>query len=213
MLIPLGWDSRRALANLLMVQAWIPFPRYFFSYNSPSWSVSTEFFFYLIFPFLIYQWGKTWLVKLLVSGAIVIALISLSNLLQLPGYVSMNDGITRSALLYIHPASRIFEFIFGICVASYWRKQVGRVQWSEFRATLYEIGVILLAGASIHFISPLAVWVDKTWAGPATSEWLYSSGSMFAFGLLQLRHSETAGPTASGRGRVAAPPTEWDRAP
>jgi len=150
-----------------------------------SWSISTEFFFYLAFPFLIYQWEKTWLVKLLISGIIVVLAIFATNILKLPPYVYLNDAyISSTALLYIHPVTRIFEFIFGICVATYWRKQVASTQWSEPRATLYEIGVILLAVSSMHFISPLANWVGTTWAGSASSTWLTVSGSMFAFGLL-----------------------------
>lgn len=197
-LLSLEWDYKTGFANLFMVNAWIPFPIYFFSYNSPSWSISTEFFFYLAFPLLIYQWNKTWLVKLLVSGAIVVALISVSNMLKLPGLVSIDDkGVTLSALLRIHPASRIFEFVFGMCVATYWRKQVGFVQWSESRATLYEAGAILLAGAFMYFTVPLSKWIGKTWAGSAASAWLGSSGSMLAFGLLIYV-------MAMGRGRIAA---------
>lgn len=49
-LLSLDWDSPIALTNLLMINAWIPYQDYFFSYNSPSWSVSTEFFFLLGFP-------------------------------------------------------------------------------------------------------------------------------------------------------------------
>lgn len=196
-LLSLSWNNKIGISNLLMVNAWIPFPTYFFSYNSPSWSISAEFFFYLAFPVLIYQWDKTWQVKLLVSGAIVVLLIVVSSLLQLPpSYSSMNDGVTRFALLYIHPVSRIFEFTFGIFVVFYWRKKVGNVQWSKSCASLYEIGVILLAGASLHFIPLWAKWVGKTWLGLSVTEWLYGSGSMFSFGLLIYV-------IAMGRGRIA----------
>lgn len=197
-LLSLEWDNKTGLANLFMVNAWIPFPIYFFSYNAPSWTISTEFFFYLAFPFLIYKWHKTWLIKLLVSGSIVIALISISNMLQLPTYVSINDeSITRTALLKIHPVTRIFEFIFGMYVSTYWRKQVGCVQWSESRATLYEIGAILFAGSCMYFTGPLSKWVGNTWAGSATSDWFARSGSMLAFGLIIYI-------MAIGRGRIAA---------
>jgi hypothetical protein len=167
-----------------MIHAWIPFPSYFFSYNSPSWSISTEFFFYLAFPFLISQWDKTWLVKLFFSGILVALLILVSNLWQLPEYNSINDDIiTSTALLYIHPISRVFEFIFGIFIASCWRKKVGKVHWSENQASFYEIGVIFLVGLSLHF-APFTEWLSKSWSGSSALEWLNGSGSMFAFGLL-----------------------------
>lgn len=196
-LFSLRWDYKAGIANLLMVHAWIPFPRYFFSYNNPSWSISTEFFFYLAFPFLIYQWEKTWRVKLMISGIIVALMILASNVLHLPSYKSLDDAdITIEALLFIHPASRIFEFILGIGVASYWRKQAGNTQWSKSRATLYEIGAVLLVAASMHFIFPLETWIHLQW-GAAAASWLQSSGSVFTFGLLIYV-------IAMGRGRISA---------
>jgi peptidoglycan/LPS O-acetylase OafA/YrhL len=196
-LLSLRWDYKTGLANLLMVNAWIPFKGYFFSYNQVSWSISTEFFFYLAFPLLIHQWEKTWAIKLLVSGGIVVSLISLSNRLQLPEFTWSYEGITRTSLLYIHPASRIFEFIFGIAVFFYWRKNTDGMRWSQSRASLYEIGAILLAGLSMHYVAPFAAWVKNTWAGPAASTWLHGSGSMIFFGLLIYI-------MAIGRGRVSA---------
>ncbi len=46
--------------NLLLVQAWIPIEKIFFSYNPVSWSISTELAFYLAFPVLIRNWERTW---------------------------------------------------------------------------------------------------------------------------------------------------------
>jgi len=196
-LLSLSWDYKTGLSNILMVNAWIPYPAYYFSYNSPSWSISTEFFFYLAFPFLIYKWDKTWLIKLLISGAIVVLLILVSNILKLPSYVSIkDDDITNTALLYIHPASRIFEFVFGIYIASLWRKKVDGIQWSRSRATFYEVGVIFLVGISMHFAF-WAKWIIGALLGLPASTWFGASGSMFAFGLLIYV-------IAIGRGRVSA---------
>lgn len=121
------WVNEIALANLLMVQAWLPLSSYYFSYNAVAWSVSTEFFFYLVFPILIYKWNKSWLLKLIFSGGILISLIVFSNLLKLPDYGSPLVGsngllVTSHGLLYINPLSRIFEFIFGMCVAHAWSR-------------------------------------------------------------------------------------------
>jgi len=195
-LLSLDWSFKRGLANLFMISAWIPLPRYFFSYNAPAWSISTEMFFYLAFPLLIYRWEKTWLVKLVTSGIIVLSLILVSKWLHLPFYSSINDGLTIDALVYIHPLSRIFEFIIGIFVAFYWRKHVPHVKWSESRASVYEAGVICLAAISMHYY-PLAKWISGTWLGLPAAKWLYSSGSMLAFGLLIYI-------IAIGRGRITA---------
>jgi len=196
-LLSLDWEYKTGIANLLMVNAWIPYPIYYYSYNSPSWSISTEFFFYLAFPFLIYRWQKSWQVKMLVSCLIFAFLITFSNLLKLPAQPSMeNQGITRFALFYIHPISRIYEFIFGMVVATSWLKWVEHTRWSVPRATLYEIGAILLAVTVMHFNIPVANWVGSTWLGTGTSQWLSVSGIMFVFGLLIYV-------MAIGRGRIS----------
>jgi hypothetical protein len=82
-------------------------------------------------------------------------------------------------------------------VASLWRKQVKETQWSESRATLYEIGAILLAVTSMHYTYVLTRYVGSTWLGPGTSYWLAESGVMFFFGLLIYI-------MAIGRGRISA---------
>ena len=197
-LLSLDWEYKTGIANLLMVNAWIPYPIYYYSYNSPSWSISTEFFFYLAFPLLIYRWRKNWPIKILVSCLIFVFLIALSNLLKLPAQPSMeNQGITRFALFYIHPISRIYEFIFGMLVATFWLKRVERAQWSISRATLYEVGAVLLTITTMHFNIPLAKWIGSTWLGTGTSQWLSVSGIMFVFGLLIYV-------MAIGRGRISA---------
>ena len=48
-----SWDhTPRFLTNLTMLQSWVPDPGWYFGFNGVSWSISTEFFFYLAFPFL-----------------------------------------------------------------------------------------------------------------------------------------------------------------
>lgn len=39
--------------NLSLTHSFIPYVDYFFSFNSPSWSISNEVFFYVLFPFVI----------------------------------------------------------------------------------------------------------------------------------------------------------------
>src|SRR3954465_3656973 len=64
------------VANLLLLQAWVPSDKVYFGYNAVAWSLSCEVFFYLAFP---------WLVKAIASmstrsqqvliGAVVCALL------------------------------------------------------------------------------------------------------------------------------------------
>ncbi len=49
-----GWKTPLVwLANILMLQSWIPSPTFYFSCDSPSWCLSDLLFCYLLFPFII----------------------------------------------------------------------------------------------------------------------------------------------------------------
>jgi peptidoglycan/LPS O-acetylase OafA/YrhL len=108
-------------ANLFLVHGWIPAPRYYFSVNSVSWSMSTEAFFYLAFPFLICRLDRSWWWKLLCTAAFVAAMLRLTDFVKLPTYDPANfSAITAVGLADINPLVRILEFVFGIVVASLW---------------------------------------------------------------------------------------------
>jgi peptidoglycan/LPS O-acetylase OafA/YrhL len=187
-MLSLEWDYKLALANLALVHAWIPDRLFYFSYNAPSWSISTEFLFYLAFPVLIYRWERNWPIKVLLSGGILIVLIWYANIAKLPG----NGG----SLVYINPVSRIFEFILGIFLLFFWRKNKDKTRWYLKNATIMEVAVILLCGLSMRYTLPVEEWAFVSWPGPAFAQWLEGSGSMLSFGLLIYV-------MAIGRGRIS----------
>jgi peptidoglycan/LPS O-acetylase OafA/YrhL len=54
------FDPRLVLvANILLLHSIVPYVNYVFSWNSPSWSISTEWFFYLMFPLLLKDIHRT----------------------------------------------------------------------------------------------------------------------------------------------------------
>lgn len=173
---------------LLMLQSWIPISAYYFSYNAVSWSISTELFFYLLFPFLIYSWNKTNIIKLGLSFSLVIILIFISNYFELPAYsqpgISGNNlGITEHGLIYISPLSRIFEFIFGMTIATLYRNNMNN-RTTVFVATIYEISAILIVVISMFYTNFIINLTNNTIMSPGLGQWITHSGSMFAFGLL-----------------------------
>jgi peptidoglycan/LPS O-acetylase OafA/YrhL len=52
---PIGsaYDLIRSAVNLSMLQSMIPLLPWHYSLNAVSWSISTEFFFYALFPFIL----------------------------------------------------------------------------------------------------------------------------------------------------------------
>jgi peptidoglycan/LPS O-acetylase OafA/YrhL len=179
------WNTSTAIANLLMVQAWIPLSKYYFSYNAVCWSLSVEFFFYLLFPILIYQWSKTWHLKLFIAGVMAATLISLSNIFHLEGYSdpSGKPEVTQHALLYISPLIRIFEFIFGMCVALGYSKTIG-FKLPISIATVAECAALALCAASLTWMGWTGSVVYYLHLGPAGSLYMGHSSSTVAFGIL-----------------------------
>ena len=172
------------LANLSMVHAWVPLRAYFFSFNSLSWAISTEFFFYLIFPLLIYRWDRTWLIKLLASFALLGIMIYLANVFHLPSIPPVS-GVSLPALVYISPLARLCEFVFGMTVAWVWRRENHHILFGRIAGTLVELIVLAATVASIHYSTVLSfIPAVRTIGGEAVSYWISSAGSAPLFGLL-----------------------------
>lgn len=97
------------MMNILLVQSYLPA----FSmnwYGAGSWSISTEFFFYLCFPFLLKCFHNISLRKTLI-------LISISYLLSTTPGILHNKFNVNFFLTYSFPLARIPEFIIGILSA------------------------------------------------------------------------------------------------
>lgn len=45
-LLSYRWNNITAATYFCMLQAWLPLPNHYFSYNAVGWSISTELFFY-----------------------------------------------------------------------------------------------------------------------------------------------------------------------
>jgi peptidoglycan/LPS O-acetylase OafA/YrhL len=94
------------IMNLLMFQSYLPkFSQEW--YGSGSWSISTEFFFYLCFPLLLYFITK------LSKKSIILYLILCFLCSILPG-ILFNLKIISFGLNYTFPPSRVWEFIIGM---------------------------------------------------------------------------------------------------
>lgn len=100
------------ISNLLMLQSWIPYSKFFFSCDSPSWCLSDFMFCYAMFPFIVRLvenkithhkrlWGYG--IALLIAYFIIINLIPIKFQL---------------ALIYINPLFRLIDFCIGMLL---WR--------------------------------------------------------------------------------------------
>jgi peptidoglycan/LPS O-acetylase OafA/YrhL len=175
-----GIPSFKALVlNALLLQAWVPIQKIYFSYNAVAWSISTEVFFYLVFPLLIPSLEKNWYWKLFGSAFLVLTLIAACNSFGLPLF-SLNE-VSAHGLLYISPLSRIFEFIAGMCCCLGWGTLQAKAPHNGFWTfTLAEVSAIALTIVLLIYPFPFA----HPAIGPAGLLWIMRTSAMPGFCLI-----------------------------
>ncbi len=178
---------RALLFNFSLLQMWTlkPVP----STNSVSWSLSVEFFFYVVFPLLLWRWRQTWWAKLILTLLITVGIVLIIDyrLHQPPRLPIL--GFFVNAL----PIVRLFEFTLGMATATLWRVVRPRIALGVWRATLVELAVVALVfvvmacsstwadqATHTHWIATAGKWEEMStrspWIGLAASWWLRSSG-------------------------------------
>ncbi|WP_434590038.1 acyltransferase [Pseudomonas sp. R4-83] len=103
------------LSNLFLIHSMIPIPEYYFSFNSVSWSISTEMFFYALFPLLL-MWlpSRPW-VKYTAFVAVGLGLSFFLDYFGVTYYAAESQqSLTSHGIIYISPVGRIQEFMLGI---------------------------------------------------------------------------------------------------
>lgn len=134
--LPQGSRTAITAAYVTLTHAWIPLGSYYSAFNAVSWSISTELFFYLAFPFLISNWQATWRIKMAGIAAVTVVMWWLSSLFA----VGPQAEFMRGGFAYINPLARIVEFALGIAVCQVYRAHGARVRaafgrmgtWFEF---------------------------------------------------------------------------------
>ena len=125
--------------NLALLQAWIPHPQTFFSYNAPSWSVSCEMFFYL--TFLPMFW---FLAKNLRLHAPIMA-VAIGALLWGGYLLAVRFGVTSSDWLnYINPLVNLPTFVMGVFTGILFNR-AERKEISFGAASLIQLVALVLA--------------------------------------------------------------------
>lgn len=172
------WDvtaTTEFLKNAFLVQSWSHTLKSFFSFNGVSWSISTEMFFYAMFPILIWRWEKTGAVKLLLGGLLALACVASAANLSLAGEV----GPTVESIegyVYVFPPARLLEFLTGMVVADIWSK-TNASGLSVAKATVLQvISLYLLVFTVPYLYLVYAGWSQSGLIPPAAFKWLSGSG-------------------------------------
>ena len=120
-------------ANAALLQAFVPVQEIYFSFNSPSWSLSVEMFFYALFPLLLALRGR-WLAAL--ALAVLLAKVVVSS-------VGSEEAI--HFFVYVFPPLRLVDFVAGILLFRLYRV------WPRPSVGLATVGQFAALGTLIVF--------------------------------------------------------------
>ncbi len=141
------------VASLLLVQAWIPDPTWFFAVNVVGWSLSVEAFFYLVFPYLVrvlrrhdVQWRLRLLQGLVTLFVIVQGVAWLADARNGRSLLGVDGTIEWFA--YIFPPVRLIEFVLGMLLALRVRDEGWRPRLTFPAAAGLAAAAYLAAGVS-----------------------------------------------------------------
>jgi peptidoglycan/LPS O-acetylase OafA/YrhL len=135
----------KLVANVLLLQSWVPSDDFYFVANGSSWFLSDLLFFYVVFGGL-FQWLNRMSVRwlLLVMTIVLAAYVCLA--------VSIPAAMVNP-ILYASPMTRIIDFAVGILLARlYTTLPVGVGEWlsrqNSWSLSLLEMGLVLWVVAS-----------------------------------------------------------------
>lgn len=166
--------------NALLLQSWVPTNASVFSWNSVAWSISTEMFFYAMFPLLIVLLSRTKWLFVAICVLPIAALWALASAFQVPPTGDVFT-VTVYALFYTFPPSRLLEFGLGIVTCRIWQR--GRAMHSAGfgLSTAIEVTALLLLCIWLAYIFPVLVGPSQ-WS-VVFSQWFAGCGSCFAFAI------------------------------
>lgn len=176
-------DVLKYVMNLLMLQSWVPLANWYYTLNAVSWSISTEMFFYVAFPFALPFVQRSPAKAVLVSVLIVAFTVLLASAAG-ASPVESAPGVTAWGILYISPVTRFAEFLFGMAAYEFALRIKSRAAvWSRTTASVLEALSVVLA---LVFMA-LCTWLAKSVlvaTYPQASVWVQTSGPFMVFGLL-----------------------------
>lgn len=136
----------KIVANLLLVQSWIPDSDFYFSLNGVSWYLSTSLFLYFCSPFLhgVVNKLETVRKKVLCIAAIFLGQVILATAMRNSSYLH--------AVIYIHPVARLFDFAVGMLLGSIYKNNAKTPMWNWSNMEAIAISALLVVIVSFPYL-------------------------------------------------------------
>ncbi|SHG76833.1 acyltransferase family protein [Streptoalloteichus hindustanus] len=106
-------SSAADVPGLFLLQSWLPDNRFTVSGNGPSWSISAELFFYLMFPVLVRWINRVPAHRLAMT---LVGLVGAVALIAVVSHLTLSPEM-QLWLGYVFPPVRVLEFVMGIVMA------------------------------------------------------------------------------------------------
>jgi peptidoglycan/LPS O-acetylase OafA/YrhL len=146
----------KILAHLTLVQSWIPNIHWYYAFNPPAWSLSSECFFYLTFPLLLLGLATGSLLRrVAVFAAFSAVWVAVLGLYLSSPVDPVRDELKWMWLGYVFPLTRVFDFACGAALGVLFvrlRPNVGPARgWRYWAWGLTELGALGALWATLHF--------------------------------------------------------------
>ncbi|MCY3001818.1 MAG: acyltransferase [Planctomycetota bacterium] len=173
-------DGREVVSlvqQALLLQTWSVEQAQIFQFNGVSWSISVEFFFYALFPFVCFLSRKAFLraYGLVALGTILMLVVAEVWVRQVP-------GVLPQALTVFHlgPPTRLFEFMTGIAAAR-WFAVAANARRNVALDTSLEVGSLALAAGAFYVANfTPTLYVIDSWFGAAVMKSYLCHGPVYA---------------------------------
>lgn len=129
--------------NLGLLQSFVPSSEWYFSLNAPSWSLSAEVFFYVLFPALIVLRTQFLLIFALFISIVKAALLAFPD-------------ENAHFLQYIFPPLRLADFVLGIAAYRVASAHRARLEAMAGQLQVASIALLALALSGSTFVSQAA---------------------------------------------------------
>jgi len=171
------WVSFGLVAT--MTQSLSPYIPHSWGWNSPSWSISTEFVFYAMFPFLLIDIERRWLTNLAASLVVVLTVLTSLYFSGLAFWDNDAGVVTKASISYATPAMRFPEFCLGMAAWVIWDRYIRPLQLSFVAWSTIELAAVVLVGWWLT--SYLFTAIN---GNDFLQPWFFSAGSCWTFTIL-----------------------------